>query len=159
MIWKPNVTVAAVVERDGHFLLVEEQADGALVLNQPAGHLNQGESLRAAVIRETLEETAWRFAPEALLGVYRWPQPGRELTYLRFAFVGRLLEHDAGRRLDDGIVRTVWLSPEEVRRQGHRHRSPQVQRCIDDYRAGQRYPLELLKDLEQPLTGGSMGLS
>src|SRR5581483_2904388 len=127
MIWKPNVTVAAVVERGGSFLLVEEQADGALVLNQPAGHLDEGEDLCAAVVRETLEETAWHFAPEALLGVYRWPH-SKGTTYLRFAFVGRLLRHEPERPLDAGIVRALWLSPEEIRRQAHRHRSPQVQR-------------------------------
>jgi len=148
MIWKPNVTVAAVIERDGNFLLVEEDADGRRVLNQPAGHLEDGESLCAAVVRETLEETAWHFAPEALLGVYRWQYPARNLTYLRFAFVGRLVRHEPGRKLDQGIVGTLWLSPEEIRRQGRRHRSPQVQRCVDDYLAGQRFPLQLLKDVE-----------
>lgn len=147
MIWKPNVTVAAVIERDSRFLLVEEEADGSLMLNQPAGHLDEGESLVAAVVRETFEETAWHFAPEALLGVYRWPHPKQPVTYLRFAFIGRLLRHEATRALDRGIVRTLWLTLDEVQRQAHRHRSPQVQRCIDDYRAGARYPLDLLKDL------------
>lgn len=155
MIWKPNVTVAAVIERDGRFMLVEEEADGLLVLNQPAGHLDEGESLYAAVVRETLEETAWHFAPEALVGIYRWPQPGRGVTYLRFAFTGRLLEQEPGRELDDGIVRTVWLTADEVRRQSQRHRSPQVQRCVDDYRAGPRYPLELLKDVESTVMRGA----
>lgn len=148
MVWKPNVTVAAIVERDGRFLLVEEQADGQLVLNQPAGHLDQGESLVAAVVRETLEETAWHFTPEALLGVYRWRHPAKEITYLRFAFIGGLLKQETGRALDDGIVRCVWLTADEVREQRHRHRSPQVQRCIDDYLAGRRFSLDLLNDIE-----------
>lgn len=148
MIWKPNVTVAAVVERDGHFLLVEEQADGALVLNQPAGHLDEGESLLDAVVRETLEETAWHVSPDALLGVYRWCHAAKGITYLRFAFVARALREEHGSPLDDGIVRALWLTPEDVRRERDRHRSPQVQRCIDDYLAGQRYPLTILKDLD-----------
>jgi ADP-ribose pyrophosphatase YjhB (NUDIX family) len=147
MVWKPNVTVAAVVERDGRFLLVEEETNGELAINQPAGHLDEGESLVEAVVRETLEETAWKFRPEALLGVYRWPHPTKAITYLRFAFTGRLLQHDPARPLDDGIVRALWLTPEEVRREQHRHRSPQVQVCIDDYLRGRRYPLDVLRDL------------
>lgn len=150
MVWKPNVTVAAVVERDGSFLLVEERADGALVLNQPAGHLDEGESLVEAVVRETLEETAWHIAPLALLGVYRWFHPDKGITYLRFAFIARALRQEPNRALDDGIVQAIWLAPEEIARQHPRHRSPQVQRCIDDYLAGQRYPLELIKDLVPP---------
>ncbi|MBI3897061.1 MAG: NUDIX hydrolase [Gammaproteobacteria bacterium] len=148
MIWKPNVTVAAIAEQDGRFLLVEERDNRALVLNQPAGHLDEGESLIAAVIRETLEETAWHFAPQALLGIYRWQHPSKGTTYLRFAFIGRALEHEPNRVLDDGIVRALWLTPAEIQQQASRHRSPQVQRCIDDYRAGRRYPLDLLADLD-----------
>lgn len=147
MIWKPNVTVAAVVEHDGRFLLVEEDADGALVLNQPAGHLDEGESLIEAVVRETLEETAWHFAPEAILGVYRWPHPTKDVTYLRFAFTGKLLHHEPTRTLDHGIVRTLWLGTDDIRAQAARHRSPQVQQCVDDYRTGRRYSLDLLRDL------------
>ncbi len=147
MIWKPNVVVAAIVERDGKFLLVEEEADGQLVLNQPAGHLDEGESLLNAVVRETLEETAWHFEPEALLGVYRWPHPAKPLTYLRFAFTGRVTRHEPERRLDHGIARALWLTPEEIRAERARHRSPQVERCLDDYLAGQRHSLDLLKDL------------
>jgi 8-oxo-dGTP pyrophosphatase MutT (NUDIX family) len=147
MVWKPNVTVAAVVERDGCFLLVEEEAEGLLVLNQPAGHLDEGESLLDAVVRETLEETAWHVAPEALLGVYRWQHPDKAITYLRFNFIGRAVKQEPERKLDHGIVRVLWLTPDAVRRECHRHRSPQVQRCIDDYLAGQRYPLDLIKDL------------
>jgi 8-oxo-dGTP pyrophosphatase MutT (NUDIX family) len=146
MIWKPNVVVAAIIEREGKFLLVEEKADGRLVLNQPAGHLDEGESLIQAVVRETLEETAWHFAPEALLGVYRWPHPVKGITYLRFAFTGRVTQHEESRALDHDIVRTLWLSPEEIRAEHARHRSPQVERCLNDYLAGRRYPLELLAE-------------
>lgn len=147
MVWKPNVTVAAVVEREGRFLFVEERADGALVLNQPAGHLDNGESLEHAVVRETLEETGWHVAPEALLGVYRWRHPKKNVTYLRFTFIARALRQEPNCTLDHGIVRALWLSPRELRDEGHRHRSPQVQRCVDDYLTGQRFSLALLKDL------------
>ncbi len=147
MIWKPNVTVAAVVERDGKHLLVEEMENGKLVLNQPAGHLDEGESLLDAVVRETLEETAWHFAPEFLVGVYRWPHPENGVTYLRFAFAGHVTGHEPGRTLDDGIVRAVWLTPQEIAQQASRHRSPQVMRTLNDYLAGRRYPLELLNEV------------
>jgi 8-oxo-dGTP pyrophosphatase MutT (NUDIX family) len=139
--------VAAIIERAGRFLLVEEEADGAIVLNQPAGHLDAGESLLDAVVRETLEETSWHVAPEALIGIYRWPHPTKEITYLRFAFAARPLREDIGRALDREIVRTVWLSPDEIRAARARHRSPLIERCLDDYLAGQRYPLGLLKEL------------
>jgi len=147
MIWKPNVVVAAIVEQDGKFLLVEEKAEGKLVLNQPAGHLDEGESLLNAVARETLEETAWHFEPQALLGVYRWPHPTKNITYLRFAFIGQVTRHEPERRLDKGIVRAVWMTAEEIRAEKARHRSPQVERCLNDYLAGQCFSLELLKDL------------
>jgi 8-oxo-dGTP pyrophosphatase MutT (NUDIX family) len=147
IIWKPNVVVAAVVERDGRFLLVEERSEGQLVLNQPAGHLDDGESLLQAVVRETLEETAWHFEPQALLGVYRWRHPRKHITYMRFAFVGRVTRHEPQRALDDGIVRALWLTPDEIRAERERHRSPLIERCLGDYLAGQRYPLDLLKDL------------
>jgi 8-oxo-dGTP pyrophosphatase MutT (NUDIX family) len=146
--WLPHVVAAAIVERDGKFLLVEEKADGRLVLNQPAGHLDAGESLMQAVVRETLEETAWHFTPEALLGVYRWPHPTKDITYLRFAFTGRVTNHDASRALDHDIVRTLWLTPEEILAERARHRSPQVERCLNDYLAGRRYPLDLLAEYE-----------
>jgi len=143
-----SVTVAAVAQRDGRFLLVEEHTDQGLRLNQPAGHLEPGESLLAGVARETLEETAWRFAPGWLLGIYRWEHSGSGVTYVRFAFGGSLLAHEADRRLDEGIVRAVWLTPEELRLQSARHRSPLVQRCVNDHLAGRRYPLDLLVDQE-----------
>ena len=144
MIWKPNVTVAAVIERDGKFLLVEEHTSQGLLLNQPAGHLESSESLLAAAARETLEESAYTFEPQHLLGIYRWHAPASDTTYLRFAFTGRILAHDAERTLDDGIVRAVWMSPDEIRASASRHRSPLILRCVEDYLAGKRYPLELI---------------
>ncbi|HEX9627083.1 MAG TPA: NUDIX hydrolase [Acidiferrobacterales bacterium] len=148
MIWTPHVTVAAVVERDGRFLLVEEEADGEIVINQPAGHLEERERLRDAVVRETLEETGWHFAPEFLLGVYRWSSPRNGITYLRFAFGGRLTGRESGRALDTGILRVLWLTPAELDARAAEHRSPQVRRCVDDYLAGARYPLASLCELE-----------
>jgi ADP-ribose pyrophosphatase YjhB (NUDIX family) len=144
MIWKPNVTVAAVVERDGRFLLVEEDTSHGRLFNQPAGHLESGESLTDAVARETLEETAHAFKPTALLGVYTYRHERDDVTYLRFAFTGEILSHDPGRTLDEGIVRAAWLAPSEIRRDAARHRSPLVMRCVDDYLAGRRYPLDVL---------------
>ncbi|HEU0289411.1 MAG TPA: NUDIX hydrolase [Burkholderiales bacterium] len=144
MIWKPSVTVAAVVERDGRFLLVEEETGRGSLYNQPAGHLDPGESLTEAVVRETMEETAHAFKPTALLGVYQYHHPGDDVTYIRFAFTGEITAHEADRALDHGIVRAVWLTPGEVRREASRHRSPLVLRCMDDYLAGRRYPLAVL---------------
>lgn len=140
------MVVAAIVEHDGKFLLVEEEADGQVVLNQPAGHLDEGETLIDAVIRETLEETAWHIEPQTLLGVYRWPHPTQPVTYLRFAFIARALGEEKGRVLDHGCLRALWLTPAEIRTQRGRHRSPQVERCLDDYLAGTCYPLDLLKE-------------
>ena len=139
------MTVAAVVERDGRFLFVEEIIDGRLLLNQPAGHLEPGESLLAAVRRETREETAWDFEPQALLGVYRWRTPDRATTYLRFAFSGSVRNHNPDQPLDDTIRRVIWIRREEI--QNHRPRSPLVMRCVDDYQRGCRFPLSLLVDV------------
>lgn len=140
------MTVAAVTERDGKFLLVEEESDGFTVYNQPAGHLENGESLIDAVIRETLEETAWVFAPEALVGIYRWPHTTKDITFIRFAFCGQLLHRQADRPLDNGIIQTLWMSADEVQACSSQHRSPQVLQCINDYLAGQRVALEILKE-------------
>lgn len=144
MIWKPNVTVAAVIERDGKFLLVEEETSQGIRFNQPAGHLEAGESLLEAVVRETLEESAYSFAPQHLLGIYRWHSPESDTTYLRFAYTGAIAGHDAARKLDTGILQALWLTPEEILAAQERHRSPLVWRCIEDYLAGKRYPLELI---------------
>jgi len=144
-IWKPNVTVAALIEREGRFLLVEEETDDGLRFNQPAGHLDEGESLLAACAREALEETAWGFTPTSLVGIYQWPRPQGDVTYLRFAFAGELGAHEAGRTLDTGILRAVWMKPDEIRATTDRHRSPLVAQCVDDYLAGRRFPLDLLR--------------
>jgi phosphatase NudJ len=154
--WKPNVTVAAIVERDGRFLLVEEETAEGLKLNNPAGHLDPGESPAQGCAREALEETGWAFEPEALVGIYLACGPradGDDITYLRFAFCGRLGAHDPLRPLDQGIVRTVWMSPEEIRASATRHRSPLVLRCLEDYLAGARHPLSLVYT-DASVTGG-----
>lgn len=143
-IWKPNVTVAAVVERDGRFLLVEEETEDGLRFNQPAGHLECREALVDAAARETLEETGYRFAPRFLVGVYSWRNEAKDVTYLRFAFGGEIVGHEPERRLDEGIVAARWLTPAEIRASAGRHRSPLIVRCVDDWLAGRRYPLELL---------------
>ena len=146
--WKPSVTVAAVVERDGRFLLVEEDTREGRRLNQPAGHLDPGESLAQAVVREALEETAHHVDPVACVGVYMSRNldetSGTDVTYMRFAFACRIVAHDAGRALDAGIVTALWLSPDEIRSRRDMHRSPLVMRTVDDYLAGKRYPLELI---------------
>jgi 8-oxo-dGTP pyrophosphatase MutT (NUDIX family) len=148
IIWKPHVTVAAVAEDGGRFLLVEEYIDGRALLNQPAGHLEEGENLLAAVIRETLEETAWHFQPTALVGLYRWRQPDKGSTFLRATFSGRCTGHDPGRRLDADIRCVHWLSPQEIRQQSASLRSPMVLRSLEDYLAGHAYPLTLLNDVD-----------
>jgi len=146
--WKPNVTVAALIERDGHFLLVEEDTADGLRLNNPAGHLDPGESPIQACIREVLEETAHDFTPTAVVGVYlnrfRRTRTGDDITYLRFAFAGNVGAHHAWRTLDTGIVRAVWMTADEIRACPERHRSPLLLRCLDDYLAGQRFSLNLV---------------
>jgi 8-oxo-dGTP pyrophosphatase MutT (NUDIX family) len=144
MQWKPNVTVAAVADRDGKFLLVEEDADAQVVLNQPAGHLEQGETLIEAVVREVLEETAWDFQPDSLVGIYLYHHPGVDIAYLRVCFHGRCTRHHPENPLDAGILRTHWMDRNELEFHRERMRSAMVLRCIDDYLSGKRYPLELL---------------
>ena len=146
-LWQPSVTVAAIIERGGRFLFVEEQADGRRVLNQPAGHLDPGESLVAACAREALEETAHRFTPEALVGIYRWHYPARDVTFLRFAFRGRLLGVEEGRALDPEILALHWLTPAELGQRAAMHRSPLVQQCVGDYLSGRHYSLDVLSKL------------
>lgn len=147
MNWKPNVTVAAIAEREGRFLMVEEQTASGVRLNQPAGHLDEGESLLDAVVRETLEESAYRFVPRALVGIYQWTREDGEVTYLRFAFTGEISGHESGRCLDEGILRTTWMTAGELDATGERHRSPLVLRCVTDFLAGRRYPLDLISHL------------
>jgi phosphatase NudJ len=151
--WKPNVTVAAIIEQNGRYLLVEEQQPEGLMLNNPAGHLEPNESPEQGVVRETLEETAHPFMPTALVGVYlsttrKPPVAGQdapdEVTYLRFAFTGSVGVPQRSRALDHGIVRWLWLTLDEVRATRQRHRSAMVLRCVEDHAAGRRYPLDLI---------------
>ena len=147
MTWKPDVTVAAIIERDDRFLMVEEHVGNRLVINQPAGHLEVNESFTAAVIREALEETAWTFIPDSLVGIYLWQHPERSVSFLRVTFCGKVTDHDPDRPLDHGIKRTLWLSRDELEKKQAQLRSPMVIKCIDDYLAGTRYPLSLLTHL------------
>ena len=147
MVWKPAVTVAALIERDGRLLFVEEKAvEGLRVLNQPAGHWEPGETLEQACSREALEESTCVFRPRYLVGVYHWHSPAANETYLRFAYGGDIEGFEEGRTLDEGILGTVWLTPEELRARSDANglRSPLVLRCMEDYLAGRRYPLGLL---------------
>ena len=158
--WKPNVTVAAIVERRSagvqQFLVVEEETPDGLMLNNPAGHLDPGESPQQAVVREALEESGRIFVPQFLVGVYltrrQRPARGEDITYLRFAFGGSMGEPEAGRRLDSGIVRTLWMTRDELRASRARHRSALVLRCIEDHAGGRRFPLDLIA-VDPPLQG------
>ena len=146
MQWKPNVTVAAIIQDDNNrFLLVEEYSNNRLVYNQPAGHLEKDESLIDAVIRETREETAYTFHPEYITGIYLYPDSRKEITYMRVCFYGSVSENFPDLTLDDGIVQTKWLSREELLEESDKHRSEMVLTCIDDYLSGKHYPLELLQ--------------
>ncbi len=147
MIWKPNTTVAAIIEQDGRFLMVEENTVEGIRINQPAGQLNEGETILQGVIRETLEETAYDFTPTELLGIYHWQRPAKDITYLRFAFLGKLGAHHPECALDDGIIRALWMSVDELRTSQAIHRSPQVLKCVEDYLAGKRFPLAVLSHL------------
>ena len=148
--WKPSVTVAGIIEKDGKYLLVEEHTPNGLMVNNPAGHLDPGESPLQACVREVLEETAFHFTPTALVGIYlsrflkqaSANEPAQDISYLRFAFTGELGAHEAGRALDVGIVRTLWMSLEEMQTTQARHRSRLLLRCAQDHAAGQRFPLE-----------------
>lgn len=146
--WKPNVTVAAIIERDGKFMLIEENTADGLRLNNPAGHLDPGESPAAGCAREVLEETAHDFTPTDLVGVYlnrfTRTRTGDDITYLRFAFCGTLGQHYPERSLDDGIIGAVWMTLDELRASTERHRSALVLQCIEDYLTGQRHPVDLI---------------
>jgi 8-oxo-dGTP pyrophosphatase MutT (NUDIX family) len=148
MTWRPDLTVAAVVEREGRFLLVEERVRGATVFNQPAGHVEDRESILDAAVRETFEETAWRFQPQHLLGTYLWRNADNGRSTLRVAIIGEVRDFDPRHVLDRDIVAAHWLTPAELALR--RHRSPLVLRCIEDWRAGRRFSLEALQFLEAP---------
>ena len=154
-LWKPNAVVAAIVERDGRYLFVEEEADGRAVFNQPAGHLDPGETLLEAVCRETLEESAWHIEPTGLIGIYLYEpkDSARAVTYLRFCFRAKALRHEPERKLDKEIIRAVWMTPDELRAEQARHRSPLVLRCVEDAMRGQDTPLSLIRDLRFPAAG------
>lgn len=145
--WMPHATVAAIVEDNGKFLLVEEETDRGNRFNQPAGHLEDNESLLEAVMRETLEETAYTFEPEALLGIYHWKHEHNDTTYLRFAYIGTVSNHQPNMALDDGIIRSVWMTIDEIRDKAMLMRSPQVLTCIEDYLNGKRFPLSVITHL------------
>lgn len=145
MIWKPHATVAAVLEQDGRFLLVEERIGGEIRLNQPAGHLEEGESLIEAVVRETIEEAGLVFRPTHLIGLYQWRAPENGATYLRAAFGGEIERIIDNAVLDTGILGPVWLTPDEARARMAQHRSPLVMACIEDHLAGRRYALDLIR--------------
>lgn len=147
MRWKPHVTVAAVVENEGKFLMVEECIEGKMVLNQPAGHLEPGESLIQAVIRETLEETAWHFQPQYLIGIYRWARTEDD-AFLRFAFAGSCISHDKSRQLDPDIHQALWINRDTITLDSINLRSPMVMTCIQDYLQGRRYPLDILTSID-----------
>jgi 8-oxo-dGTP pyrophosphatase MutT (NUDIX family) len=148
MVWKPHATVAAIIERDNKFLMVEELIHGEKVFNQPAGHLDPDENLIDAVKRETLEETAWHFEPQAITGIYLWKHPDNGESFLRIAFSGTCHDHDPEQSLDDGILQAAWRSRDELIEQQQRLRSPMVLNCIDDYLAGKRFPLDMLVDVQ-----------
>ena len=155
--WRPSVTVAAIIERDGRFLLIEEETSEGVRLNQPAGHLDPFETLEQAVVREVMEETAHDFIPHALVGMYmsRYTslRRGTDVTYLRFTFCGAAgKEYD--QPLDHGILRTMWMTREEMAACQERHRSPIVLKCVDDYLAGKRTPLDLLHTHSSVFEGG-----
>ena len=145
--WQPHIVVAAVVERDGRYLIVEEFINGELRLNQPAGHWEPGESLFEGLVREALEETAWDVRPTGFLGVYAWQPDNLPYPFVRFAFVAEALQHHPERKLDEGIVRAVWLTPEELMARSELHRGPAVMQCIEDHRAGHVFPLSLIRHL------------
>lgn len=144
MPWPPHVTVATIVERDGRFLLVHEEVEGQQVYNQPAGHLEPGESLLEAAVRETFEETGWRVKPVAVLGINLYQAPSNGVTYLRTSFIAAPLNFDKKAQLDIGIIEAVWLTYEEILAKRAQLRSPMTLQVIDDYRAGKRFPLEIL---------------
>ncbi len=145
--WQPDVTVATVVVRDGRLLCVEERSNGHLVINQPAGHLEPDESLLVAALRETREETGWNVRITHLVGAYQWKAPETGRHYLRFAFAAEPVDEIPGATLDEGIVRAMWLTPQELQAEAARHRSPLVWRTVADFLGGNRHPLSLVQQL------------
>jgi ADP-ribose pyrophosphatase YjhB (NUDIX family) len=145
--WQPDVTVATVVVRDGRLLCVEERSNGHLVINQPAGHLEPDESLLDAAVRETREETGWNVRITHVVGAYQWKAPETGRHYMRFAFAAEPVGEIPGATLDEGIVRAMWLTPQELQAESARHRSPLVWRTVADFLGGSRHPLALVQHL------------
>ncbi len=145
---KLHITVAAIIEQDDHFLMVEETSCGKLVFSQPAGHVEPNETLTDAVVREVREETGWGFSPEFLVGIYSWIHPVRNDRYIRFTYSGDCLDHRPEQPLDVGIERALWMTMAEVERHSDRLRAPVVAHCLNDYRNNKRYPLDVVKDLD-----------
>jgi len=144
MCWTPHATVATIVERDGRFLVVEEMSGGRRVINQPAGHIEENEAILDAAVRETLEETRWQVEPQFLIGLYTYQAPSNGVTYYRFCYAARALNEDSAAELDSDIVRALWLTRDELAARREQLRSPLVLRCIDDYLAGRRFPLDFV---------------
>lgn len=144
MTWAPHVTVATIIERDNRFLMVYEESDGKKVYNQPAGHLDPNETLQEAAIRETLEETGWNVQLTGVVGVNLYTAPSNSITYFRTTFVAEALTHDANRKLDTGIIEAVWLTYEQLLERKDELRSPMTLQIIEDYRAGRRFPLNVV---------------
>lgn len=145
MVWKPHVTVAAVIEQNRRFLLVEEHTNHGVRFNQPAGHLEEGENLIAAIKREVYEETAWRFEPEHIVAIQLWRRNPESASFLRICFSGQCQDHDHDQMLDEGIIATHWLTRDEIAHERHRLRSPLVLISIDDYLKGNLHSLDLIK--------------
>jgi len=145
MIWKPNVTVASIIEHAGKFLMVEEHSSAGPVINQPAGHLEPNESMQEAAIRETLEETGFQFTPQAFIGSYLWHNQENKTTYFRTTFSGSVCQEPIGKQLDDGIIQALWMTREEIIDNQKRLRSPIILESINDFLAGKTYPLDLIK--------------
>ena len=144
----PHITVAAVIEKDGKYLMVKEIANGLAVYNQPAGHWEVDETLPAAVVRETLEETAWEFLPQSLIGIYRWPHPQKQQVYLRVTFSGQAIRHHQNQPLDEGILDALWMTRAEIEALPElQRRSAMVLKSIQDYENGRRYDLSVLSDV------------
>ncbi len=147
-VWKPHAVVASVIEKDERFLLVEELSRGKAVLNQPAGHLEDGENYLDAVVRETLEETTWQFEPQAIVGIYRWRHRARKMTHVRVTYCGSVSKPLTSTQRDPEIIDTHWLSLKDIEAKAKQHRSPLVLQCIYDYLDGKRFPLELITEIE-----------
>ena len=147
MRWSPHITVAAVLERDDRFLLVQEKITGQSVINQPAGHLEENETLLQATCREVLEETGWHYVPRSLVGIYHWKSPADAQTFLRFCFTGELLEQDLRQELDPVIQQVLWLAQGDIQAREAELRSPLVKKCINDYLAGTRIDLSVLNHI------------